>query len=202
VSPEAAVLAAIYVVAYLSVQAWRRRSPGRVTVLCPLRGAEVPAEIVERLGAPSAVHELAPLLRAEFTLAYVTEAPGIALASITDESSLESGIGRFLHPAIFVPGRSRWLALLAARRWSANLLFGLALEVLHRLRPRTLLVDFRPPPRERARELGISTPESDLDLGMYAYEIRCRLRRYSRYREAAFDLVFCGEGGMAWRVGG
>jgi len=199
---EAALAAAFYVAAYLSAQAWRRRRPGRVTVVCPLRGAEVPPEIVERLRAPVPVEDLAPLLRAELTLAYFTDAPGIALAAITDEASLERAIGRFLRPLIFVPGRPRWRDLVAARRWSANLLFGLALEVLHRRRPRTLLVDFRPPPRERARELGISTPESDLDLGMYAYEIRCRLRRYSRYRDAAFDLVFCGEEGRAWRVAG
>lgn len=198
----AALMAAIYVVGYLLAQAWRRRKPGRVTVLCPLRGEEVPPEIVERLGAPTPVGDLEPLLRAEFTVAYLTDAPGIALAAITDESSLEETIGPLLRPPIFVPGRSRWQALLTHRSWGATLLFGLALEALHRVRPRSLLVDLRPPPRERARELGISTPETDLDLGMYAYEIRCRLRRYSRYRDAACDLIFCGGEGRSWRVTG
>jgi hypothetical protein len=48
----------------------------------------------------------------------------------------------------------------------------------------------------------ISTAETDLDLGMYAYEIRCRLRRYSRYRDAPFDLLFCDGEGRGWRLAG
>ncbi len=50
--------------------------------------------------------------------------------------------------------------------------------------------------------LSISTAETDLDPGMYAYEIRCRLRRYSRYRDAPFDLLFCDGEGRGWRLAG
>ena len=198
----AALAAALYVVAYLLASARRRRKPGRVVVLAPLRAEAVPQEIVERLGAPSPVGDLEPFLRAEFTLAFQTDAPGISLAAIADESSLEETIGPLLRDPIFVPARDYWQALLARGRWTPDLLFGLALEVLHRVRPRSLLVDLRPPPRERARELRISTPETDLDLGMYAYEIRCRLRRYSRYRDTPFDLLFFDREGSVSRVAG
>jgi hypothetical protein len=200
VREEVALAAALYVVAYVLAQARRRRRPGRVVVLAPLRAAAVPQEIVERLGAPSPESDLAPFLRAEFTVAFQSDAPGISLGAITDESSLEKAIGPFLRRPIFVPGRDHWQALLARRSFTPGLLFDLALEVLHRIRPRSLLVDLRPP--ERAREPGISTAETDLDLGMYGYEIRCRLRRYSRYRETPFDLLFCDREGKALRVSG
>lgn len=197
----AALAAALYVAGYVLAQAWRRRQPGHVVVLCPLRG-EAPPEVVERLGSPTPIGDLEPFLRAEFTVAYLTDRPGISLATVKDESSLDEAIGPFIRRPIFVPGRDRWEALLSRRSWTSVLLFGLALEVLHRIRPRSLLVDLRPPPRDRALELGISTSETDLDLGMYAYEIRCRLRRYSRYRDTRFDLLFCdGEGG-ALRLSG
>lgn len=198
----AALAASLYVVSYLLAQAWRRRAPGRVVVICPLRDAGVPPEIVERLGPPAPAGDLEPFLLAEFTIAFLTDAPGISLATITDESSLEEKIGPYIRGANFAPSRDRWRAFLARKSWTAALLFDLALEVLHRVRPRSLLVDLRPPPRDRARELGISTPETDLDLGIYAYEIRCRLRRYSRYRDTPFDLLFCDGEGRGWRVTG
>jgi hypothetical protein len=191
--------AAVYVVGFLLAQRWRRRDPGRVVVLCPLREAELPTEIAERLGAPRSVGDLGPFLPADLTIGYLTDAPGISLASITDEPSLRAAIGPYARDPLFAPGPDRWRALLARPRWTAGLLFALALEVLHRSSPpRTLLVDFRPPPKERARALAISAPESDLDLGMYAYEIRCRLRRYSRYCGTPCFLLFWRGEGEGW----
>ncbi len=200
---EAAVLTAgLYVIGYLVAQAWRQRQPGRVVVLCPQREGGVPAELLERPTPRPAVERLEPFLPAEFTVAYRSDVPGISLATVTDEASLEATLGPWIRDPIFVPGRDHWRTVLAQRDWTPGLLFDLALEVLHRVRPRSLLVDLRPPPRERARELGISTSESDLDLGMYAYEIRCRLRRYSRYRDTSFDLLFCDSEGRASRLSG
>ncbi len=198
----AAVAAALYVIGNLLARAWRRRKPGRVVVLCPLGEGGVPPELLERLTPRAPVAVLEPFLPAEFTVAYLTDAPGISLATVTDESSLEATIGSLIRHPIFVPGRDHWQTVLAQRNWTPGLLFDLALEVLHRVRPRSLLVDLRPPPRETARELGISTSETDLDLGMYGYEIRCRLRRYSRYRDTSFDLLFCDREGRASRLSG
>ena len=151
-------------------------------------------------GAP--VDGLEAFLPAEFTVAYLTDAPGISLATVTDESSLEATLGRWIRHPVFVPARDYWRTVLAEKSWTPGLLFDLALEVLHKLRPHSLLVDLRPPPREKARELRISTSETDLDLGMYGYEIRCRLRRYSRYRDTSFDLLFCDRQRWAVRLGG
>ena len=198
-----ALAAAFYVAAYLLAQAWRRRTPGRVVVICPLRETGVvPPEIVERLGTPAPAGDPDSVGRVEFTIAFLTEAPGISLAAVTDESSLEERIGPYVRGGAFTPALDWWRGLLGRGKWSAALIFDLALEVLHRVEPRSLLVDLRPPPSDRARALGISTPETDLDLAMYAYEIRCRLRRYSRYRDTPCDLLFCDEAGRAWRVAG
>ena len=42
----AALLAALYVGGYLLLQARQRRSRGRLVVICPLRSAALPEEIV------------------------------------------------------------------------------------------------------------------------------------------------------------
>ncbi len=198
----AAGLAALYVAAFLLAQAWRRRTPGGVVVLCPLRGAEVPPEIVERLGTPVTVSDLEAVQRAEFTIAFLTDAPGISVAAVTGASALEEKVGPGIRRGNFVPGKGGWGDALGRRKVTAALLFDLALEVLHHVRPRSLLVDLRPPPREKAALLGVSVPETDLDLAMYAYEIRCRVRRYSRYRDTPCNLVFCPPEGSAWRLTG
>ena len=195
---EALVLAAIiYVLAYILVHAWSRRSPARVVVTCPLRSAAVPEEILERFGPPAAIEDQARFTSAEFTIGYLTEAPGIAVASVTDEASLDEKLGPYVRSAVFGPEREQCVACLRDERWNAVILCHLALEVLHRVRPRSLLVDFRPPPRELAQARRISTTEPDVDVGMHAYEIRCRLRRYSRYRDATFVLIFT-DGERAW----
>lgn len=193
----AVLMAVLYVLVYLLAQAWGRRSPARVVVICPLRGGAVPQEILERLDAPTRVSDLDHFACAEFTIGYLSEAPGISLASVNDEASLDEKIGPYLYHAIFAPNRDWWLACFRDQKWNAAMLYGLALEVLHHVWPRSLLVDFRTPPVDLARVRRISTTETDLDLGMYAYEILCRLRRYSRYHDATFQLLFCdGEG--AW----
>ena len=102
-----------------------------------------------------------------------------------------------LRDGVFAPEREHCVACLRDQRWNAVILCHLALDVLHRVRPRSLLVDFRPPPKDLAQARRISTAESDVDIGMHAYEIFCRLRRYSRYRDAAFQLLF-GDAGRAW----
>lgn len=196
-----ALVALLYVLAYLLVQAWRRRLPAQVIVLCPLRSGTVPQEILERFPPPTRVAEWYPLARAEFTIGYLTDAPGISLASVTDEASLDKKLGSHVRHPIFGPTRDHCLACLRDRRWSAVMLYELALEVLHVVRPRSVLVDFRSPPTDLARAHRISTTETDVDLGMYAYELLCRLRRYSRYRDAMFLLLFCDREG-AWRFGG
>jgi hypothetical protein len=195
------LLAAVYVVAYVALDAWRRRAPGRVAVICPLREAAVPEELLERLGRALPLDDVTPFERVEFTVAFRSEAPGIALAAVADAASLEAVLGPYLRGGAFTPAYDWWLGLLGQGRWSAGLLFDLALEVLHRDEPRSLLVDLRPPPHDEARRLGIRTPETDVDLAMYAYEIRCRVRRYSRYRDTPCDLVF-DTGATAWRLSG
>jgi hypothetical protein len=196
---EAAAFAAIlYVLVYVLAQAWSRRSPARVVVICPLRSPTVPQEILERFGPPSSVEDLDRFARAEFTIGYLTSAPGIAVASVTDEGSLDEKLGPILRNAVFAPEREHCAACLRDRKWNAVILCHLALEVLHRARPRSLLVDFRPPSRDRAQAHRISTTEPDVDIGMHAYEIFCRLRRYSRYRDATFLLIFAGESRAWW----
>ena len=108
----AALTAALYVMGYLLIRAWRRRRPGRVVVLCPLGEGGVPPEIVERLTPPTPVAELEPFLPAEFTVAYLTDAPGISLATMKDESSLEATIGSLVRHTIFVPRRDHWQTVL------------------------------------------------------------------------------------------
>jgi hypothetical protein len=196
VRETAALLAALYVIAYLVAQAWRSRHPARVVVLCPLRSAAPPEEIADRLGAPTRVPEC-QTLAAGFTIAYATHAPGIGLGPIRDEPSLERELGRYLRRGTFVAGRKDFLDCLRDRRWKPILLHKLALEILHVERPRSLVVDFRPPSEHAASGPRVSTAETDADLGMYGYELLCRLRRYSRYRGAEFSLLFCDEGG-AW----
>jgi len=70
-----------------------------------------------------------------------------------------------------------------------------------RSQPRSLLLDFRPPPKDQAQARRISTTETDVDIGMHAYELFCRMRRYSRYRDATFLLMFSGEE-RAWSFEG
>jgi hypothetical protein len=191
---EAVALAAIaYVLAYLLAQAWSRRSPARVVVICPLRSATAPEEILERFGAPMAVDDPDRFTQAEFTIGYLTDAPGIAVASVTDEASLDEKLGPYLHNPAFGPEREHCVTYLHDQRWNAVILCHLAMEVLHRVRPRSLLVDFRPPPKDVAHVRRISTTESDVDIGMHAYELFCRLRRYSCYGDATFLLMFSGE---------
>jgi len=191
---EAVALGAlVYVLAYVLAQAWSRRSPARVVVICPLRSATMPEEILERFGSPSAVHDPDRFARAEFTIAYLTDAPGISLASVTDEASLDDKLGPYLRRPIFGPEREHCVACLRDQRWNAVILCHLAFEVLHRVQPRSLLLDFRPPPKDQAQARRISTTETDVDIGMHAYELFCRMRRYSRYRDATFLLMFSGE---------
>ena len=187
-----ALVALLYVLVYVLWQIWCRRSPVRVVVICPLRSASVPQEIMERLGTPTAVKDPERLVRAEFTIGYLTDAPGISVATIDDEASLGEKLGRYLRSGIFAGEREQWLPYLREEKWDAGTLYCLALEVLHLVRPRSLLVDFRPPPADLARSRRISTGGTDLDLGMYAYEILCRLGRYSWYRGATYLLLFCG----------
>lgn len=195
---EALALAAlIYAVTYLLAETWARRRPARIVVMCPLRSETVPQEILERLGRPTRVAQLDGFSRAEFTIGYLTDAPGIAVATITDEASLDERLGPYLRRVTFAPDRDQCLACLRDRRWNADILYALALEVLHVRQPRSLLVDFRPPAADLAQARRISTRETDLDLGMYAYELLSRLRRYSRYRDATFLLLFCDTEG-AW----
>lgn len=192
-----------YVAAYVLVEAWRLRVPGRVVVICPLREAQlVPPELVERLGTPAPAEDRYSPPRADFTIAYLTGAPGIALARASDTSSLDAMIGPLARGGVFMPSVEWWHEQVGKGRWTAGLLFDLALEVLHRVRPRSLVVDLTPPPPDEARSLGIPARETDADLAMYAYEIRCRLRRYSRYRDTPCDLVFRCEGGPTWRLAG
>jgi hypothetical protein len=198
-----ALAAAAYVAAYAAAEAWRRRTPGRVLLICPLREAQaVPQEIVELLGAPLPARGLEALPRADVTIAFLTDAPGIALARATDESSLDAMIGPYVRGGAFTPALDWWREQVGRGRWTAGLLFDLALEVLHRQAPRSLVVDFRPPPPDETRALGVPARETDLDLAIYAYELRCRLRRYSRYRDTPCELVFCGVEGVAWRLSG
>jgi len=201
VRESAALAALLYVLAYLLVHAWGRRSPAQITAICPLRSASLPEEIQERLGPPAKVPDGERFARAEFTIGYLTDAPGIAVALLTDEASLDEALGPYMRQPIFIPDRAQCLRYLSDWKWGAGLLFGLALEVLHRRRPQSLLVDFRPPPNDVARARRISTVEPDLDLGMYAYELIRRLGRYSRYRDATFRLVFC-DAEAAWVFAG
>lgn len=198
----AALVAAVYVVGFLVARAWARRSRPRLTVICPLRSGAAPADIVDRLGEPTPAGGLDRFLPADFTIAYVTEAPGISLASIEDETALDARLGPYLSPPIFAPQRERLLACVRGEKWAPGALYALALEVLHRERPRSLLVDFRPPSKDTALGRRVSASESDADLALYAYELRCRLRRYSRYREAEFRLLLEGERGATWLLTG
>lgn len=177
-----ALVAALYVITYLLAQARRRRSRGRLVVVCPLRSEAVPEEIVERLGAPIPAGEIDRFPHAELTVSYLTKLP------------LPSMGGR----PIFSPERSPSSAREAT--WNAAVLYDLALEALHVLRPRSLLVDFRPPPKDLTPGRRISTAEADVDVAMYAWELLCRLRRYSRYRGATFTLLFCDREGAAWML--
>lgn len=188
--------AALYMLAYLLAQARARRRPPRVVVMCPLRSGAVPQEILDRFGTPTRIDAPQGVTEAEFAIGYLTDAPGISLGSVTDEASLDEKLGSYLRRGVFVE-RDHCLACLRDGKWSADMLYALALEVLHVVRPRSLLVDFRPPPKDLARARRISAMETDLDLGMYAYELLCRLRRYSRYRDATFLLLFC-DGEEAW----
>jgi hypothetical protein len=194
--------AALYVAAYAAAEAWHRRDRGRVLILCPLRDAGcVPSEIVERLGPPAPAGAVDTTGPVEFTIAFSGDAPGISLTAVTGASSLDARVGPYIR-GIFTPARDHWLGLLERpRRWTAGLLYDLALEVLHTEKPRSLIVDLRPPPPDRARELGVSPAETDLDIAMYAYEIRCRIRRYSRYRDTPCELLFCGAD-ATWRLTG
>jgi len=200
---EAAALgAAVYVVGFLLAQAWARRSRPHLTVICPLRSGAAPPEIVDRLGAPVPAGGLDRFLTADFTVAYASEARGISLASIEDEAALDLRLGRYLNPPIFAPARERLLACLQGEKWTPAVLYTLALEVLHHERPRSLLVDLRPPSPDTTLGRRVSRSESDADLALYAYELRCRLRRYSRYRDAEFRLLFEGERGATWLLTG
>ena len=176
----AALLAALYVVGYLLVQARQRRGRARLVVICPLRSAAVPVEIRERLGLPAPAGDPARYLEAELTISHAFDA-----------ASLQSHARRplFAPEPCFQP----------EAKWTAATLYDLALEALHVRRPRSLLVDFRPPPDDVVRGRSFAAVESDVDIGMFAYELLCRLRRYSRYRDASFALLFCGKD-TAWMI--
>jgi hypothetical protein len=163
---EALALAAgLYTMVYVLI----RPRPRRVTVLCPLRSLPPPADVADRLiEFPSP----APPFSGDVTLGYV------------DPGALKA----FLERPVFAAGRRTTKRAIEARTWTPSLLTGLALEVLHRDSPRSLVVDFRPPPAEDWR---VSTGEKDVDLAMYGYEILCRARRDSRYGTAGLRLVLC-----------
>ena len=196
-----ALAALLYVLAYLLAHLWGRRSPAQITVICPLRSGSLPEEILERLDPPAKVGDRECFARADFTIGYLTDAPGIAVALLTDEASLDEALGPYMRQPIFIPDRAQCLRYLSDGKWDAGMLFGLALELLHRGQPRSLLIDFRPPPKDVARARRISTGETDLDLGMYAYELLRRLGRYSRYSDATFRLVFW-DADAAWVFAG
>jgi hypothetical protein len=189
-----ALVAVLYVLVYLLARARSRRAVPSIVVLCPLRSETAPEEILDRFGAPTRIGEPDRLAGGALTVGFATAGPGISLVSITDEASLDATLGRYLRRPVFGPTRDDCLPCLRDRKWNGAMLYSLALEVLHRERPRSLVVDVRPPAHDAPR---ISVTESDVDLGMYGYEILCRLRRYSRYREATFWLLFCDAGG-AW----
>jgi hypothetical protein len=191
------VLSALYVVAYLVVRERARRRPARVAVICPLRSGPVPDEISERLGAATGVADVEPFTTAEVTIAYATAARGLSLAPVVDEASLDETLGPLLRRAAFAPSREQLLFALREQKWNASILYGFALEVIHRQRPPSLVVDLRPPRPDDPRGFAVAAVETDVDLGMYAYELLCRLERYSDYRDAIVSILFCGEGG-AW----
>lgn len=120
---------------------------------------------------------------------------------MSDEAALDERLGPYVRDGVFAPERQHCVACLRDQKWNAVMLCHLALDVLHRVRPRSLLVDFRPPPKDLAEARRISTTESDVDIGMQAYEICCRLRQYSRYRDATF-LLICSDGAQAWSFTG
>jgi hypothetical protein len=202
VREAAALVAGAYIVCFLLARAWAGRRRGHLTVVCPLRSGAAPVDIVDRLGEPVPAGGLDRFLPADFTIAYATDAPGISLATIEDETALDRKLGPYVSPPIFAPSRERLLACVGGEKWTPGVLYALVLEVLHRDRPRSLLVDLRPPSKDTALGRRVSTSESDADLALYAYELRCRLRRYSRYRDAEFRLLLEGEKGATWLLTG
>ena len=184
-----AVAALAYVVAYVLAQ--RRRAAARVTVLCPLRAGVVPDDIGARLGVPRRIASIEDYTHAAFTIGYLTEAPGIAVAAVVDEASFDTILGPLMREPIFRGGRVDWRPYLSSMKWDVGALHELTLMVLHIARPRSLLVDLRTPPEDVARANRITTAAADVDHGMCAYEILCRLARYTDYRDARFALLFC-----------
>jgi hypothetical protein len=197
-----ALLAGAYVIGYWLWDRRSRRTHRRLVALCDLRGGALPDEIVERLGASVRVERIESYLEADFQVSYFGEAPGVALALIRDEADLEKRLGRVVGWGTFVSGPRNWCGFLAnpSRWWNGEALHRVALQALHNLKPRSLAVDFRLPARDVARAHRITSTEKDVDVGMYAYELRCRMRRYSLYQEAEFCLLFCdGEGAWLFR---
>jgi hypothetical protein len=121
--------------------------------------------------------------------------PGVALGEVTDEARLDRILGRYMEVGGHLWSRSEWKRQVEERKWNAVALFFLALNVVHRDRPRSLVVDFRAPPGDDAAARRVSTSDRDVDCAMLAYEILCRAERYSEYRGAAMDLVFTGREG-------
>lgn len=174
--------AGLLAVGYIVVYVLARRARRRVVVLCPLKGEAVPREIVERLGEPEAAE---PFAGAEFSIGLDPAGPGIA-ASQVGADSFDERVGRLFPVLRFSWGRERWRDELRRGGWKPVMFYLLAVETLHHLRPRTLAVDFR----------GLRGGK-DVDFAMLAYEILCRMRRASEYRDATFVLYFCGA--RTWR---
>lgn len=194
-----ALVAGVYVIGYGLWQKRLRKDCRRVVAICNLRGEVLPEEIIERLGPPVRIEQIEPFTKADFQVSYFSEAPGVAVASIRNEVDLEMRLGRVVGWGPFVSGPRNWCGFLAnpLRWWNGEALQRVALQALHNVKPRSLAVDFRIPARDIARAHRITSTEKDVDVGMYAYELRCRMRRYSAYRDAEFCLLFC-DGGGAW----
>lgn len=191
----AALLAGIYILAYLLF----RRRPARIVIICPLHLEEVPEELVSRLGTSlKCVEDVEDLVEGDFRIGYLHDGPGIAIAEIATESMLEDRLGPYLESKGSLLGRRAWLRYLSRKKWRGFAIFALTLNILHTKLPRSLTVDFRRPTQEHARRYRISRADKDIDLGMYAYEILSRLRRYSRYRGASCRIIFQGSD-SAWR---
>jgi hypothetical protein len=188
------IVAAVYAVGYLLAKERARRRPACVTVIAALR-APIPEEAAEWLVPAVRVAEPEPVVPPTFTVAYETAASGISLAPVVDETTLEAALGAWLDRAVFAPSRPQLALALSERRWSASLLLGLALEAIHRARPRSVVVDFRVPADGCSSGFAVAAGEADVDVAVNALEIVRRALRYSDYRDATVSILFCEPAG-------
>lgn len=165
-----ALAAIVYVAAYVVF----RRRPARIVVICPVK-RRVPRDVEARLGPAEPIRD--PLPRA--SLSFRT------LLDIEDERTLDARLGFFLRRPVTLLDRQWWVRYLRDRKWTPYALFLLALEVLHRFRPRDLVVDLRPPVHPR-----VARSYRNVDCGMFAVELAARVGRYSEYRDAEVSVVF------------